>query len=271
MKSILITGCTDGIGKLATVQLAKAGHKLILVARNEAKLKKLKDELNTQSENIQSIICDLSIIKSLQIIPEYLERHNISLDIIINNAGVFITKETKTNEGLDYRFAVNYIAPYWLTKKLLPFLDKSDDKRIINLSSAAQETVSIPALRGQTTLSTQLSYAQSKLALTMWSFDLGQKLNNTAVIPVNPGSLLNTPMVQEAYGRYWSPASKGGDILYALATGDQYSQVTGKYFDNDLGDKVGQFGQAHNDAYNPQLIAELLSATDEVLQNTIGE
>ncbi len=269
MKSILITGCTDGIGKLTTIKFAKAGHNLILVGRNQAKLKNLQDELHTQAENIQSIICDLSILKSLHIIPDYLEKNNIALDIIINNAGVFITKETKTNEGLDYRFAVNYLAPYWLTKQLLPFLDKSDDRRIINLSSAAQETVSIPALRGQATLSNQLSYAQSKLALTMWSIDLGQKLSNTAVIPVNPGSLLNTQMVQEAYGRYWSPASKGGDILYALATDNQYSQVTGKYFDNDLGDKVGQFGQAHNDAYNPQLITELLLTTEDVLQNTI--
>jgi len=68
-------------------------------------------------------------------------------------------------------------------------------------------------------------------------------------------------MVQEAYGQYWSSAEKGSDILYDLATSDEYLPMTGKYFDNDK----GKFAQAHNDAYDQGKIAELIAATDTVL------
>ncbi|MEM9675441.1 MAG: short-chain dehydrogenase, partial [Bacteroidota bacterium] len=67
----------------------------------------------------------------------------------------------------------------------------------------------------------------------MWSFYLSKEVKFLNVIAVNPGSLLNTKMVQEAYGRYWSSADKGADILYELAVSDKYANSSGKYFDND--------------------------------------
>ena len=271
MKSILITGCTDGIGKLATEKLYGDGHSLILVGRNKDKLEKLVKTLQSKSTTkVHYIVCDLSDLQSLNVVSNYLDSHSLSLDVIINNAGVFKSEQLNNKDGLDLRFVVNYLAPYILTRMTLPYLEKSTDKRIINLSSAAQESVSLSALEGNTTLSAQMSYAQSKLALTMWSFELGKQLDNTAVIPVNPGSLLNTKMVREAYGRYWSPASKGANIIHALATDNQYAGVTGKYFDNDLGDNVGRFGPAHSDAYDTGRISDLLTTTDKIIENLKG-
>ncbi|MEM0993098.1 MAG: SDR family NAD(P)-dependent oxidoreductase, partial [Bacteroidota bacterium] len=179
----------------------------------------------------------------------------------INNAGVFKSPNARNKDGLDLRLVVNYLAPYVLTNGLLPILEVSENARLINLSSAAQSTVSKGFLTGTTQVSTQEAYAQSKLALTMWSFDLAKRLSDISVIAVNPGSLLNTRMVQEAYGRYWSSADKGANILYDLAVSQQYKVITGKYFDNDS----GGFGTAHADAYQEKLVKQLVEITDEVL------
>lgn len=95
----------------------------------------------------------------------------------------------------------------------------------------------------------------------MWSFHLAQQYPDIQTIAVNPGSLLNTKMVQEAYGQFWSSADKGADILVELATAQEHSNSSGKYYDNDK----GQFGSAHPDAYDSQKINELISATEQLL------
>jgi len=90
---------------------------------------------------------------------------------------------------------------------------------------------------------------------------LNEKLSDIAVVAVNPGSLLNTNMVREAYGKFWSSADKGADILYDLATLENYGEAAGKYFDNDQ----ERYGKAHADAYDGVAIEKLILATEEIL------
>lgn len=264
MKTLVITGSTDGIGKLAAIKLAKDKHQIVLHGRSRDKLQKTITEMKTLSsnENISGVVADLSDVASIEKMIVELSNKFSKIDVLINNAGVFKSKEQSNSQGLDLRFAVNYFAPYILTKGLIPLLKKSSSPRVINLSSAAQATVSIAALHGSEFLSEQEAYAQSKLALTMWSFDLAQEFDYLNVIAVNPGSLLNTRMVQEAYGQYWSSADKGAQILYDLALSEQYDESSGKYFDNDK----GSFSEAHSDAYNAELIARLKAETNKVLE-----
>ena len=266
-KHILITGSTDGIGKLAAEQLAKDGHHIILHGRNPEKLLATINEIKEVAQNtmIDGFVSDFSDLSSVAKLANSLLSDYEKLDVIINNAGVFKSSDTRTSNGLDIRFVVNYLAPYVLTKKLWPLLEKSETARVINLSSAAQAKVSLNALAGEGELSTQDAYAQSKLALTMWSFYLANKYPKIQTIAVNPGSLLNTKMVQEAYGQYWSPANKGADILYNLATNDLFSNAGGKYFDNDR----GVFGQAHPDAYKKDKIEQLIESTEILLKDLI--
>ena len=187
--------------------------------------------------------------------------------MLINNAGIFHSPLEKTKQGLDIRLAVNYYAPYLLTNDLMPLMEKGNNSRIINLSSAAKVPVSMNALLGKKDLSVQEAYAQSKLAMTMWSFQLAQNKKNLNTIAVNPGSLLNTKMVQEAYGQFWSPAEKGSNIIFDLALSEEYKGSSGKYFDNDKGEEKGLFGPAHPDAYDQTKIDELISTTDLYLKN----
>ena len=265
MKTILITGSTDGIGKLAAIKLAKDGHKLLLHGRNKEKLEQIIAEVKALSnnENINTFISDLSNFGSIQKMVAAIANHYDSIDVLINNAGVFNSKVQQNQDNLDMRFAVNYFAPFLLSNALLPLLEKSDAPRLINLSSAAQAAISLDALKGFQVLSAQTAYAQSKLALTMWSFEFAKKHPKINTIAVNPGSLLNTKMVQDAFGRYWDSADKGADILYELATSEKHASNSGKYFDNDK----GAFNKAHPDAYNQEKITRLISETEKILNS----
>ena len=258
-KTILITGSTDGIGKLAAEKLAEDGHAVYLHGRHPDKLSAAVAEVKSTAGNrsVQGFTADLSDLDAVAQMADQIIKELPKIDILINNAGVFKSPEPHNKTGLDIRFVVNYLAPFLLTEHLIPLLNKGAEPRIINLSSAAQSAVSHRALSGKAQITEAQAYAQSKLALTMWSFHLAETLSNIAVIAVNPGSLLNTKMVAEAYGRHWSPADKGAKILYDLAVSGKYKGITGEYFDNDK----GGFGPAHPDAYDRAEIEKLIRTT----------
>ncbi|WP_299184480.1 SDR family NAD(P)-dependent oxidoreductase [uncultured Aquimarina sp.] len=263
MKTIFITGSTDGIGKLTAIKLAKFGHSICVHGRNSEKLLRTITEIKetTNNENIIGFVGDFSDLNSVREMTSKIKQDISKIDVLINNAGIFKSPATHNKDGIDIRFVVNYLAPFLLTKELISLLQKSTTPRIINLSSAAQSTVSLDALSGKSSLSEQEAYAQSKLALTMWNTKLAKEFNDINIIAVNPGSLLNTKMVKEAYGNHWSPAEKGVDILFDLATSDKYSNDSGKYFDNDK----GFFSKAHRDAYDQNKINQLISITNSML------
>ena len=278
-KTILITGSTDGIGKLTALKLAEAGHQVYLHGRDADKLASVIAEVQAVAtgaavDNIDGFVADFSNLTDVLKMAADVNEKLPKLDVLINNAGIYTTASALTKDGLDVRFVVNYLAPYELTNALLSLLKQSDKARIVNLSSAAQASISYQAFAGQTRLDDKDAYAQSKLALTMWSMALADTVasNDINVIAVNPGSLLNTKMANEAYGQHWSSADKGANILTALAISDEFADDTGKYFDNDItdgahGDARGKFGRPHADALNKVAIAELEQQTQIVLQS----
>ncbi len=160
------------------------------------------------------------------------------------------------------RFAVNTIAPYLLTRRLLPLMGPSG--RVINLSSAAQASVDTEALLGHRRISSNgVAYAQSKLAITMWSRDMALSLGNSgpAIIAVNPRSMLGSKMVKDAYGVNGGDLRIGGEILCRAALSDEFSKASGQYFDND----IGQLSTPHPDALNPQKCKEIVGVIEEIL------
>lgn len=269
MKNILITGSTDGIGKGTAVQLAKEGHTIYVHGRSEAKVNQTISEIKAQTnnENIKGFVADFSDLDAVSKMVEQINTEVPQIDILINNAGIFKSATTANKEGFDIRMTVNYLAPYLLTNAILPLIKKGEAPRIINLSSAAQATVEAGVLNGSEQQSDNATYAQSKLALTMWSFDLAQQEKDIVVIAVNPGSLLNTKMAIEAYGQHWSPVEKGVNILCDLALSGAYKNDSGKYFDNDKGAEKGHFSPAHADAYDTKKVKELIQLTNSILHN----
>lgn len=263
-KTILITGSTDGIGKIAALKMANQGHHVYLHGRNSDKLQKTKVDIIAESsnENVKGFVADFSDMEDVRKMAKDIQDKEIVLDVLINNAGVFKSLNPINNDGFDIRIVVNYFAPFLLTHSILKTIKKSPQPMIINLSSAAQSTVSLDFLEGKIKLSDQDAYAQSKLAILMWSFYLSKQEPDICVIALNPGSLLNTKMVKEAYGKFWSSADKGADIIYDLATSDHYYQNSGEYFDNDR----GNFGAAHPNAYEDELVNNLMNKTKSILE-----
>ncbi len=262
-KIILITGSTDGIGLEAARLLVSLGHHVLLHGRNQIKLDKTESELSALPGDgrVESFAADLSDLTQVSALAKAVAGKHARLDALINNAGVFVAADPVTQGGLDVRFVVNAIAPYLLTQRLLPLLGTAG--RVVNLSSAAQSPVDLSALAGGVKLSDEAAYAQSKLALTMWSRSLALSLTDRGptVIAVNPGSKLATKMVQEAYGVAGADVQTGADILRRVALADEFAAASGRYFDNG----AGQFASPHPDALDPRKCEDVVRAIELVL------
>ena len=267
-KTILITGSTDGIGFETASQLVSQGHFVLLHGRNPSKLKEVEKKLSGLSGDgrFESYVADMSNMSDVEVLAKTIAERHSQLDVLINNAGVYKTSNPITQNGLDVRFAVNTIAPYLLTQRLLPLMmDVSG--RVVNLSSAAQSPVDLEALTGRIALSDDFTaYAQSKLALTMWSRSLAMTLKNAgpAIIAVNPGSLLATKMVKEGFNVPGKDIRIGADILVRLALDDEFATASGKYFDNDS----GQLTSPHPDALDSEKCLDVVRAIEKVLADS---
>ncbi|MFC1750594.1 SDR family NAD(P)-dependent oxidoreductase [Pseudomonadota bacterium] len=268
-KTILITGSTDGIGLETAKMLASMGHHILLHGRNPAKLEEAKTALSglTDGGRIESYVADLSNMVDVEQLAKAVTKQHAKLDVLINNAGVFKTPAPITPDGRDVRFMVNTFAPYLLTQRLLPLLGRSG--RIVNLSSAAQSPVNLEALAGHDRLPDDFdAYAQSKLALTMWSRAMALSLEDEGpiIIAVNPGSLLGTKMVKQGFGVDGKDIQIGADILTRLALADEFETASGKYFDNDS----DQFASPHPDALNPEKSEGVVRTIKAVLAEITG-
>lgn len=246
-KTILITGSTDGIGLETAKALYSQGHHLLIHGRSAAKLQAAEKAITQAGGGgeIESYLADLSSRDQVEALARAISKRHERLDVVINNAGVFRTPDSGEDHGLDIRFVVNTLAPYLLTQRLLPQLGSG--ARVVNLSSAAQSTVNLEALTGRAKIPDQLSaYAQSKLAITMWTNYMAQaqKDKTLVFVSVNPGSLLATKMVKEGFGTAGKDIHIGSDILIRAALSDEFAEASGKYYDND----AGRFSAPHPDA-----------------------
>lgn len=262
-KVILLTGATDGIGLATAEMMVSQGHTVLLHGRNPAKLESVEKKLSALAGEgrVESYVADLSRMADVEALANAVAAKHTKLDVLINNAGVYVTPEKVSADGLDTRFAVNTIAPYLLTKRLLPLLGSTG--RVVNLSSAAQASLNPEQLAKPSSMSDGQVYAQSKLAITMWSRDMALTLKDAgpAIIAVNPRSMLGSKMVKDAYGVNGSDLRIGADILCRAAFSDEFKDASGLYFDNDS----GRFTAPHPDALNEQKCKDIVRAIEAIL------
>lgn len=262
-RTVLITGSTDGIGFETAQRLVSQGHHVLVHGRSEDKLAGAARALVMLGApgRVDTYLADLSDLSAVRAFAAEVLEHEDSLDVLINNAGVYRVSRATTRDGLDVRFAVNTIAPYLLTRRLLPLLGGAG--RVVNVSSAAQAPVDLRALTGGVPLGDGEAYAQSKLALTAWSRHLALELGAAGpmIVAVNPGSLLATTMVKEAFGIAGNDIGIGAGILVRAALSEEFADASGAYYDND----AGAFAAPHPDAVDPGSAAAVVEAIEAVL------
>jgi NAD(P)-dependent dehydrogenase (short-subunit alcohol dehydrogenase family) len=260
-KTILITGSTDGIGKLTATKLAAAGHHVLVHGRSQTKVEAAAKDIGAP---VDMFVADLSDMSAIKTMAENIKEKYDTLDVLINNAGVLKTQNPILDNGHDIRFVVNTFAPYLLTQSLMPIL--KSDSRVVNLSSAAQARIDLNAMKGGAQLGDMDAYAQSKLAITIWTREMAKSLSQgPAIIAVNPGSMLASKMVKEGFGVDGNDLSVGADILIEAALGDRFADATGAYFDNDS----GAFANPHAAAMDEGHAANVMDViTSFVSQNS---
>lgn len=246
-KKVLITGGTDGIGKVTALELAKHGAHVILVGRNPQKTENTVRKIRRASgnEKVDYLLADLSEQNEVRrIAAEYRRRYDL-LHVLINNAGAFFAKRELTGDGLEKTFALNHLAYFLLTNLLLDLLIKSAPARIINVSSAAHfgGRINFDDLNAEKGYNGWGAYSNSKLMNVLFTFELARRLEGTGVT----ANCLHPGFVATQFGKNngglirWgfdfaqqigaiSP-QKGAETTIYLAVSPEVEAVTGKYFD----------------------------------------
>jgi NAD(P)-dependent dehydrogenase (short-subunit alcohol dehydrogenase family) len=247
MKICLITGATSGIGLATASALAGFGWQLVLVGRNEYKCQKTVEALKTASGNsaMSYLLADLSSQQEVRQLAQVFQERFARLDVLINNAGGYFFKHRKTVDGLERSFALNHLAYFLLTNLLLKPLEASPAARVINVASGAHAwgRIRFDDLQSEKQFDKHQVYAQSKLANLLFSYELARRLvgTNVTVNAMNPGGVATNLGRSNSELRFWlrrlirrekSPEAGARTVVY-LATSDEVTGVTGKYFQNE--------------------------------------
>jgi NAD(P)-dependent dehydrogenase (short-subunit alcohol dehydrogenase family) len=167
-KVILITGANSGIGKATATALAEMGAHVVMMSRNMEKGEKARQEVIRISKNNQVDLmqCDLASMASIRKFARGFLDNYQRLDVLINNAGIFVDRRMETTDGFEYQIGVNHLGHFLLTQLLLNLLKKSSPARIINVSSGAHfgGKIDFSDLQMRRSYSGWKAYAQSKLA-----------------------------------------------------------------------------------------------------------
>ena len=186
------------------------------------------------------------------------------LDALVNNAGIGSgggnAPRALSRDGIELRFAVNYLAPFVLTRALLDLLKRSAPARIVNVASAGQQALDFDDLMLERGYSGWRAYCQSKLAQILFTFDLAAEMRGTGVTVncLHPSSLMPTKMVMQAYGHSLSTIEQGVEATARLVTDPALDAVTGRYFD------VLRETRADPQAYDAAARAALRAVTERM-------
>ena len=263
VKTILITGATDGIGKHLAKKLASEGHHIILHGRNPQKLELALQEVRSVSlrGRVSSYLADFSKLDDVYRFVEEIKRDFQSIDVLFNNAGLYAGKERKASaENVELTFMLSVLVPYLLTTELSPLLEKSADSRVINTSSYMHHFAKVKDLDFgfENNYNPGLAYNNSKL-YTIWmtrylARDFFLKGSNITINTYHPG-LISTNLGNNSsdektkkslFGRLIKSLSKdldqGIETGYYLTLSEEVRGLTGYYFDEKKVKSVSEKG-----------------------------
>jgi NAD(P)-dependent dehydrogenase (short-subunit alcohol dehydrogenase family) len=260
MGTMLITGASDGLGRELAYALAEQGHELVVHGRDAARLAEVAER--TGAEAIQADLASLDQVRRLA--SEVTSRHD-RLDVLVNNAGIGFGRPGAARQlsadGHELRLAVNYLAPYLLTRLLLPLLMRSVPARIVNVASMGQAPVDLEDPMLVYGYDGRLAYRRAKLALIAHSVDLAEELDGAGVTvnSLHPATLMPTTMVREALTEQVDSLEQGLRATLRLVVAPELAGVTGRYFDGE------RESRALEQAYDVDFRKRLRAFTDSLV------
>jgi NAD(P)-dependent dehydrogenase (short-subunit alcohol dehydrogenase family) len=268
-QSILITGATSGLGQELARALAEQGATLLVHGRDAELGLEIVPNITTATGNakIHFYRADLSSLREVEELARNVIASVTRLDVLVNNAGVGFGKDASKRElsqdGYELRFAVNYLAPYLLTERLLPLLKASSPARIVNVASVGQAPLDFDNIMFTHRYSGVTAYRQSKLAMIAWTFGLAERLARTGVTvnALHPASLMPTKMVLEAGWQTISSVEEGLMATLRLVVDPALENVTGEFFDGL------SLAKANAQAYDKQIQQQLAALSQKLVSN----
>ena len=248
-KSVLVTGATNGIGKVAALELARKGASVIIVGHDPEKTVRVVKQIKEYSGNpaVGGLVADLSSMAQVRQLAEEFRQEHASLHILVNNAGAIFAKRMVTVDGYERTFALNHLAYYLLTNLLIDMLTSNAPARIINVSSGAHQgaTINFDDLQSEQHYGYggYRAYGQSKLANLLFTYELARRLNGTGVTvnALHPGTVATgfgenngAPMKlsMRIFHQFALTPEQGADTLVYLASSPEVKGITGKYWMN---------------------------------------
>ncbi|GAC1329093.1 MAG: SDR family oxidoreductase [Candidatus Dormibacteria bacterium] len=243
-RSCLVTGTTGGIGFEIARGLARRGAHVIMHGRTRARAEAAATAVraSVKDARLETVSGDLASLEEVQGIAAEVDRRHHELDVLVNNAGVLMTRMELTAEGWETTFAVNHLAPYLLTNLLLPNLRRSGHGRVVTVASVAHRTgvIEFGNLRGEKGFSSFSMYCNSKLANIMFTMELARRVEGSGVTAncLHPGAI-NTGLWRRSgpialafsiFGPLFPSASKGADTAIYLAGAPGVADINGGYF-----------------------------------------
>lgn len=245
-KKVLITGGNGGIGKVTAIELAKMGAEVWIAGRDSQKTQDALAEISNLSgnSNVNHITVDLASLSSVRKLAEDYTQANNTLDVLINNAGVFPTRQKLTEDGFEYQIGVNHLSHFLLTGLLVPCLMKSQSARVLTVSSQMHKNgkIDFECFKGFGKYNAQRAYAQSKLANVLFSIKLSELLSavpgsNITSNALHPGGVRtditrDMPWIlRKLLNLIFISVDEGAKTSIMLASDSELEGVTGRYFD----------------------------------------
>jgi NAD(P)-dependent dehydrogenase (short-subunit alcohol dehydrogenase family) len=245
-KNILITGSSRGIGFHTALGLAEKGAHVIVVSHDGERSKQAVEEINNKcgTGSARYYVADLSSQREVRELAEKVKQDYDQLDVLINNAGAWFSRHHESEDGIEKTFALNHLSYFILTGLLLDLLQKSTAARIINVSSDAHRAIDrihYEDLGFKKGYRPFLSYAQSKLANLMFTYELSERLKGTniTVNALHPGAVASKlyrnfgilePLINLWIKIAGKTSEEGAETSIYLASSKEVSDITGKYF-----------------------------------------
>ncbi|MBI5626642.1 MAG: SDR family NAD(P)-dependent oxidoreductase [Nitrosomonadales bacterium] len=235
MKTIIITGSTDGIGLETALELALQGHELVLHGRNEEKVRRARNVIQRAAPDavLHTTHANLADLAAVALMAQDLAARLTNLDALVNNAGVYMTRREVSKDGFEMTLEVNYLAHFLLTMLLLPLLKKSPEPRVVTVSSIAHTRgrLDFDNLNGERHFDSYHAYASSKLADTLFANELARREPWLASNSLHPG-VIDTKLLHTGFNAKGDSVAVGARTSVYLATSPDVKSISGKYFDN---------------------------------------